>query len=359
MRYNRLSSLGFVPKPGGAFAVLLLLTLSGGPAAFGIPQDGFVPRPTGELEVRSGPDDCDGQECYEITVTCPEVTAPARARLKVGVQEGGSRKGTILLTTGGFGTFMYEREGPESQRVLRELREAGFATVQLQWVDGWLFGSPGKLEGHVRLACRPATVARWVHEHLPGATRAFCATGHSAGAAQISYMLTHYGLEQIFDAVVPTGGPPMGRMDLGCNRARPENAGLAFPDWASNLIDAGFGFLPAGDLDQFETWQQKGSGPCAKGDASFFDELRDASVASGEGDYYYPHTMVWFVFEGIDDLHAVAQGMTYFDMLMSQGSPVVRKDVVPYVTHGGLYESPAGLNLIKDILLKECGTQDD
>ena len=58
-------------------------------------------------------------------------------------------------------------------------------------------------------------------------------------------------------------------------------------------------------------------------------------------------------------LHAVAQGMTYFDMLMSQGSPVVRKDVVPNVTHGGLYESPAGLDLIKDILLKECGTQDD
>ena len=174
-------------------------------------------------------------------------------------------------------------------------------------------------------------------------------------------MLTHYGLEEIFDTVVPTGGPPMSRLDLGCNRESGENAKVAFPDWATNIIDAGFGFLPDGDPSQFETWQQEGSGPCATGDASFFDELRAASVASGEGDYSYPNTLVWFVFEGNDDTHAVAQGMQYFDILASRDSAAVQKDFVSNVTHmgeTGLYASAEGPNLIRDILLKECRPHD-
>jgi hypothetical protein len=125
---------------------------------------------------------------------------------------------------------------------LAELSAAGFRTVQLQWIDGWLFASPGKEEGHVRLACRPATVARWVHDHLhePSPSAAFCATGNSGGASQISYMLSHYGLEEILAAVVPSGGPPMGRW-IG---AAPGDPGFIQLESMRKLIDAGFGFIP-------------------------------------------------------------------------------------------------------------------
>ena len=325
-------------------------------------QQGQAPRPLGKVDVLSGPVQCTGGDCYEIRVTCPEVAAPARARLKVGVS-GKSPRGTILFTTGALGTHPYESTA-ESSRLLSELSTAGFRTVQLQWIDSWLLGSAGNEEGHARLACRPATVARWVHDtlHQPGASSAFCATGHSGGAAQVAYMLSHYGLEDILASVVPTGGPPMARMDRSCARADAKNdeknPGLTFPDWATRIIDAGFGFFPPGGPQSFAPNEvPPAAGPCARDEPSFREKLRQASVASGEGDYVHPRTMVWFVFEGIDDSHAVAMGTIYHDLLRERGSPLVQKTVVPDVGHSGpkgLYNSRSGVDRIRDILLEGC-----
>ena len=184
---------------------LLLATVLGA-----VPAAAQVPRPTGTVDVTAGPVACDGQECYDMTVSCPEVAAPAKERLKVG---GTAEKGTILFASSGFGTDLYEGQGQEKPRILNDLRTAGFQTVQLQWAENWFGGSPGAEEGFVRLACRSATVAQWVHDnvHPPSESAAMCATGHSGGAAQVSYMLSHYGLEDILSLVVPTGGPPMER----------------------------------------------------------------------------------------------------------------------------------------------------
>ncbi len=310
-------------------------------------------RPLGKTEVLSGPVRCDGGDCYDIRVICPEVAAPARARLKVGGAGSNSPRGTILFTTGPEGTALYESRG-ESRRTVAGLAAAGFRTVQLQWIDGWLFGSPGKEEGHVRLGCRPATVARWVHDHLyePTASSAFCATGHSGGAAQVSYMLSHYGLKEILAAVVPTGGPPMGRIDRGCS---PDDPAYIESELMRKLIDAGFGFVPAGDPRTINPNDVPGIGPCSRGDISFREKFRQASVASGEGDYVYPRTMVWFVFEGIDnDAHAAALGATYYELLVKSGSPLVGKTVVPGVDHGRLIRSRDGAEKIRDVLLNEC-----
>ena len=87
------------------------------------------------------------------------------------------------------------------------------------------------------------------------------------------------------------------------------------------------------------------------------EKFRRASVASGDGDYVYPTTMVWFVFEGIDDTHAVAMRTTYFDLLMKVGTPLVRKTTIPDVSHAGpkgLYASSSGTLAVRDILLNEC-----
>ena len=317
-----------------------------------------VPLATGTLEVLSGPTDCNGQACYELSVSCPAVAAPARAMVTVAEASGARRKGTILFTTGGPGTQAYEDVG-YGPDVLAAAREAGFQTAQLNWIDSWLIGARDREEGPARLACRPATVARWVHERLasPESANAFCATGHSGGAAQISYMLSHYGLEELLDAVLLSGGPPLARLDLSCNRGQPANANVAFPDWATNIIDAGFGYWTADEPSESFAFSASGSGPCARGDESFLEKFRAASVASGDGDYVYPNTMVWFVFEGIDDTRAVAQGMLYHDLIISEGSPHVRRTVVPDVSHfgdTGLYETQAGANQVRDDLLSAC-----
>jgi hypothetical protein len=310
-----------------------------------------TPRQLGEVKVLSGPVPCEGGDCYDIRVTCPEVVAPARARLKVVAPGSTSSRGTILFTTGNFGFALYESAG-ESRRTLADLAAAGFRTVQLQWIDGWLVASPGKEEGHARLACRPATVARWVHEHLhqPTPSTAFCATGNSGGASQVSYMLSHYGLKEILAAVVPTGGPPMGRLDRGCS---PDDPAYITSEPMRKLIDTGFGFVPPGDLRVINPNDVPAIGPCSRGDLSFREKLRQASVASGEGDYIYPRTMVWFVFEGIAGAE-VALGTAYYDLLVKAGSPLIGKTVVPDVDHGGLIRSRSGAEKIRDILLNEC-----
>ena len=297
-----------------------------------VPASAQVRHPMGTVDVTAGPVACDGQECYDITVSCPEVAAPARARLKVG---GTAEKGTILFTTGADGTVLYEI-WPESRRVLDDIRTAGFQSVQLQWIDSWVFALPRDEEGMDRRMCRPATVAQWVHDnlHAQSESTALCATGHSGGASQVSYMLSHYGLEDILSLVVPTGGPPQARIDLMCS-ADPATAAFAFPP----------GFFPAGEV-----------GPCVRADAAFTEYLRLSSVASGDGDYVRPETLIWFVFEEMGGME-VAQGEFYHDLLVSEGSPLVRKDIVPGVTHGGataLNRSREGTNRVRDILINEC-----
>jgi hypothetical protein len=314
-------------------------------------QQTLVPRHLGEVEVLSGPVPCADGQCYNLRVTCPEVAAAAEARLKV-VAPSASPRGTILFATGNEGIGLYENP-PESRRTLVDLSAAGFRTVQLQWLDGWLFASPGREEGHARLACRPATVARWVHDHLhePSPSAAFCATGQSGGASQVSYMLSHYGLEDIFAAVVPSGGPPMGRLDRGCT---PGDPALIRVESMRKLIDTGFGFIPPGDTRTLRPDDVPATGPCVRGDPSFREKLRQASVASGEGDYVYPRTMVWFVVEGIDSGGAAALGKTYYDLLMKSGSPLVGRTVVPDVDHSGLVRTRIGAETIRDVLLREC-----
>ena len=340
------------------FALLLGLVVAATHHPGAAVQQPPLPRQLGKVEVLSGPAGCSGAECYEIRVTCSELAVPARARLKVAAPSK-SPRGTILFASGALGTTSYDSV-PETARIVSDLSTAGFRTVQLQWIDSWVLGAPAKEEGHVRLGCRPATVARWVHDHLhqSDASGAFCATGHSGGAAQIAYMLSHYGLEEILAAVVPTGGPPMARMDRSCARGDASNAGLMFPEWAMRIIDAGFGFFPPGGPQSFVPNEMPPAvGPCARGEASFGEKLRQASIASGEGDYVHPKTMVWFVFEGIDDSHAVAMGTIYHDMLLERGSPFVRKTVVPDVSHSGpkgLLGSRNGTDKVRDILLAEC-----
>lgn len=302
-----------------------------------------LPRLLGEVKVLSGPTACGEQQCFRTEVTCPEVAASAPAWLKIGAPTRGASRGTVLVTAGGAGNRLYEETSPGANRLLVELRSAGFQTVQLQWPEGWLVASPGREEGHVRLACRPATIARWVHDNVYKASRttAYCAIGNSGGAAQVSYMLTHYGLEDILSAIVPSGGPPMGRLDLSCIRDDPANASLWLRDPSPLIIDQGFGF------------HRDGSGPCSRQDRAFRERFQQASVSFGDADYFYPRTFVWFVFGEKDTTNATGMGMTYYDRLIDARSPWVRKDVLPNVTHD-IKDSLDGSNKIINILVKEC-----
>lgn len=142
----------------------------------------------------------------------------------------------------------------------------------------------------------------------------------------------------------------MGRVDRGCNLDDPAHIKN---EPMRKLIDTGFGFVPPGDIRTTNPADVP-PGPCARGDVSFREKFRQASVASGEGDYVYPHTMVWFVVEGIDSGGAAALGATYYDLLVKSGSPLVGRTVVPGVDHSGLVRTRSGAEKIRDVLLNEC-----
>lgn len=323
------------------------------------PEEGS--RETGTVTILAGPRPCSGEECYEVAVACPALGEPERARLKIGRPAKGEIRGTILFMTGLGGRQLWENFGSGARSALKKLKKAGFRTVQIAWDRGWLIGARGGREGPEKLACRPATLARWIHDRpnrngaAPGpeetapqadpgiATeegQAFCATGNSAGAAQISYGLTAYGLDEIYDTVILTGGPPLSRLDLACIRDdTPGN--YYFPLAGRRLMDQSFG------------QPSDGSGPCSRSDPSIREALRRHSQVLAAGDFDYPDTEVWFLFGAKDDSSAVPQGMLFYDKLKESGSPRVFLETVPKTPH----ETPStrkGATKIRKILLKEC-----
>jgi hypothetical protein len=281
-----------------------------------------------------------GDICYEVQMICPELAEVENAVLKVREPETSQVHGTIVLLSGGLG------RGPggnheHSGKVMSELKTAGFLTVQVLWKQGWLKGASGQFEDPARLASRPATILRWIYDNLHSQDKdcTFCATDNSGGAMQLAYTLAHYGQADIFDAVVLTGGPPTRRIDLGCDRNNKQF-------WCGEYIaaryhDVSFGFLA------------DSSGPCASSDYSFLELFKDASISVDDWDYVYPKTMVWFLFGENDIPTWVANGMTYYERLIQEGSPLVRVDTVsntPYIVHN----TKEGAEKIRDILLTKC-----
>lgn len=300
------------------------------------------PLPLGSAALISGPTPCGSETCYKIELTCPEVSRPERVLLQVGQPAGSTERGTILFASGWIGTFLWEQRGVEARRVITELQAAGFRTVQLHWTNNWYGGAPGQAEGYARLACRPATAARWVFDnlHQQNPDTAFCAVGHSNGAAQVSYMLTHYGLANQFSAVVLENGPNFARIDQGCLHTL-LNRSLRYPQDSAQDVDLGFGFA------------NDGTGPCGSHNAAFRRQFQEASIAFRGQQYVYPKTMVWFLFGGQDDTPTSAQGRIFYQRLLKANTPLLGMDVVPDAPHE-LVSVPAGADALRDVLLKEC-----
>ncbi len=302
-------------------------------------------RPLGQVTVISGPTACGGKTCYELDVACSELQESSRFMLRVvNASATVPARGTILFFGGGRGTTPWDGAA-EARRVLSELRAAGFRTVVLQWTSafGWSKSATGWHVGHGRLACRPATAARWVYDNLftPSATTAYCTTGQSGGSTQVGYMIAQYGLADIISAAVLTGGPPHSRLDLGCLKYDPANQSAWFDEGGSaGLIDEGFGYTA--DL-----------GPCTSSNWSFRKRFQEASIAYGDWQYNYPRTMVWFLLGAQDNTASVGQYAFFQQRLLAAGSPFVRFNTIPNTGHG-VQGTPEGANMIRDIMLNEC-----
>jgi len=313
--------------PRGAGATGSTTTTAPGPPAPD-PGEGAA-RPLGTVTASDDGTTClpGAARCVAFSVACPGLSTDAVGELDV--RPAAQPRGVVVLFTGSNGGRWWADEGRGDLDYLAGLGRDGLITVQVRWKRGsWLDAAPGEEAGTAAVACRPATVIRWVHDEVYaplGLTPApltcgFCVTGNSGGASQVTYPLAYYGLEAILDVVVATAGPPHAALAAGCLRRPGEEALWYDENTANGRIDDSFGFAP-------------GTGPCARRDASYVDRWRAESIDTGGNDYYYPDTLVQFFFGTRDETGAVPHGQTYVDALRTAGSPHVATEVLEGVPH--------------------------
>ena len=259
----------------------------------------------------------DNQICYSVRIECNGLV-PREAEIRVSHLN--QSKGAVVFTSGGIGTRFYG--GP----IVENMRDEGYETYEVRWIGerGWRTDSSGV--GYKKVMCAYAELIRWISTDLADNPEAMGATGHSAGSGLIGYGLALYGLEDIFDVVVLTGGPPPADLVKRCFWPGERRD--------SNPIDYIMGWLDNGD------YCQRGEGP-----ESVIAALQAESIVNtlpGElRDYHYPNTMVAFV-EGELDVVNVEMGRNYYDAITSEKSWVV----LPGVGHG-VQRDPLGAATIQ------------
>jgi hypothetical protein len=257
----------------------------------------------------------------------------------------GPSRGVVMFFSGGAGTEWWAYT-PPALDFLNGLRRDGFTVVQVRWIDPWLVAAPGEQAGPARLACRPATTIQWVHDNLyvslsnPGLKKGecgFCITGQSGGASQVSYALSHYGLEDIVDAVIPTGGPPHAALAKGCLRNPGEDAYWFASPGPAFVIDLSYGY--------------RGNGPCSRHDPAFTARWQQDSVDTGGSDYVHAgKTRIHFILIAGDPTVAPAHALDYAARLRpAPASPWVTVQSVPGTEHE-IVRSPEGLAALGEAL---------
>jgi hypothetical protein len=323
--------------------------------------------------------------CYKVSISnCPGSAQTFTAAIKVNPPPNGQQPvGAVFYSTGGAGRSYYDSpSAPRDTRcnaqgncgllAVQTVNEAGFETVQTAFSDpnhsnlepvGWLTGPA--TDGPRALACRYATIvhAFWTILFAGNTTVPVCATGNSAGSAVIAYSLTQYGMGSLsgpgplLSMVEATSGPPMARLDRGCQKVAPKMT-VTCP--SGRVVSEGYGvgtalqFIdPAYDGDQENTPDL--ADPCAQqikngGNQTLL--LHDSVVSDDFPAPNYPKTFVNVVFGDQDQSVAVPQGLEWYDAITSSKAQAC-------VT-GALHEMPrtyAGATQIASDLTNFCKLQ--
>lgn len=296
--------------------------------------------------------------CYEATVSqCPDGNGGEIADQMVGLKvsfPSGASQGTITFIPGGGGPTWYDQEfdqGVDEKgnpccgvQIIQDMASAGYTAVQTSFGflptgypgtamnNGWLSG-PG---GPRKLACRWATVEKWIHDdplHIGfhGGSTPMCHTGNSGGVGGPAYALAHYGFDDlgIFKFVEATSGPPFTRVDQGCLCSGP-------------MVDAqcGRGLLSTCYLDdsKFLDFSYSTTNPeCSKAETSHATTNRSKyvndSILSPDANLAYPNTKIQFVF-GEDDLGSAGpQAIQWWEVMTAKNGNQQAPACLPGVTH--------------------------
>jgi hypothetical protein len=312
--------------------------------------DAAAPRELGTVAVTAdtcpdGPGPLEGTRCQVVTVSCPGVP-DLQAQVRITASATGvARRGTVVFGTGGGGERWYDATDA-ARRVLADLSMRGFQVVQRAWTGEWETG-PGGLGA---TSCRYATLLTWIHSDVRGGDGPLCASGNSGGSAEIAYALSRWDREQILDLAVPTGGPVMSRVDLGC---------LDFTTWPAQCV----GLIPAASVCTADQLQCNYAGsnlplidgaytpltPCSSHDASFAATFLADSHMAPDAVYAFPRTRVHQILGDRDCSLALPFGILWYEALTSDKA----QDIVAGTGHA-TFGTDAGANAIRDAIDTGC-----
>lgn len=253
-----------------------------------------------------------------------------------------------MFTTGGWGGYFYAsrylyrvgedielpgRDHPSGQTV-EKMRVEGYETYEVNWKGERGWGTDISGQGLKKPMCAYAELVRWIATNLADNPDVMGATGGSAGSWQIAYGLALYGLEDIFDVVVLTGGPAAADMVYLCYGKEADSFGGAMAyvmGWVKDYCGNDSLFRQGERLE----WTV----------AALQAENIVSTLPGDLRDYHYPHTKVAFVEDERDP--ATELGKIYHDAITSEKSWVV----LPGVGHG-VDGDPIGAATIQEVLLE-------
>lgn len=287
----------------------------------------------GEIRFSSEAENCGTGKCYSFSTTS-RVIKNSKQGVALVREPVGTVQGTAVFFSGGGGTGF-----GGSEKMTSDALAAGYRTVHVKWETGWFVGTPRAYEGFRSLAVHPATVTDYLKKHFGEPEKPFVLWGSSGGGAQIAYMLSFYGIDEVATSAIISGGFWMGRIDIGSLDENLLNAHLHYSETARKAIDQSFGF------------DETTPGPCELRDKKCATLLRENSAAFG-GDYRHPNTSVYLLYGGNDTTGALNQGLLYYEQLVAHGSPRIRMQVVEGAPHG-VHLDPKGCEVTKKILLAQ------
>jgi len=320
--------------------VFIALTMAG--SAFG-------QRPTGTLTLGSvNTTKCiPGWTCYDATIRSPDVienNSGMHAILAIRRAATPMIRGTVLAIGGHAGQEWWDGGQALARQWEDRMLSSGYEVVQFKYL-GWGWPNPiqGNKQGFVRLACRPATIIKWVHDnwHRSGD---FMVIGSSQGSAALGYSMAMYGIYQIVDRAVYISGPPMTELVTACLAT--DNRQLSHPS-ESELVDEPDGYLTS-------------YGPCTLrtdtlGNRDWWAhnsvETADDTILPGgvtHGVYRYPNTKVSFIL-GIRDSYRIRyHAQKLIDVFTESDQPLEIRRIAA-MGHS-IMQSQEGLDALFNIL---------
>src|SRR5262245_33999299 len=280
----------------------------------------------------------EGAMCTRVTVSCPGL---AEADATVAVAEpAGVPISTVILHNGSGGTTVFDNGFPAA------LLARGVRVVQPVWVTDWPVPAGGKVS-----SCRPATLFRWVFDnvHEGDRFRGFCALGHSGGSAAIAYSLSFYGLGDVIDFALLNSGPPMARVDYGCE----PDLYTGGPRYVCPSIPVAPYAYESSRLEEINRIEATATCGDPYGDSSAEDQSRwtSDSVVSPGGVYDYPRTPLSFYYCSTDPNSAVGLGSFYIEQVTtSKAVNCVGGECIGEST----YRDPAAFAQMVDDLVGSC-----